>query len=482
MPGSRFVPLLLVATFLAGCKVGPNFHPPVTSAPPDWQDGQREAATQPAVTTQEPQLALWWQTLGDPVLADLVDQALSANLDLAQAEARLRQARAQRGVVVGGLFPSVSDTASYDRVKVPARPSQNLFQNNLDAAWELDIFGGIRRNVESADASVLAATETLRDVQVSVAAEVAIDYIQLRGFQEQIAIARENLAAQQHTADIVGQRREAGFVSALDVANAEAQVATTSSTIPPLETSARQTIYALSILLARQPGELVEELSAPGPIPVTPPEVPVGLPSELLRRRPDIRAAEANLHAATAQIGVATAQLFPSFSLNGSMSWQSGKLADWFNESSRAWSVGPQANWSIFQGGSIVSNIHVQEALRDQAFISYRQTVLTAFQDVENALVALTQEQLHNQALVAAVAYNRQAVDLSMKLYTEGNTDFLNVLNAQRSLFVVEDALVLSHRNLATDLVSLYKALGGGWENLPLTGPPPASAPAPAGL
>lgn len=474
---------------LPGCKVGPNFQPPVTTAPAAWQNGQRAAATQPALTTQPAELTGWWRTLDDPVLTSLVERALQSNLDLEQARARLRQARAQRGVVVGGIFPVVSDSAAYSRAEPAARTAgpggaspTSLFRNNIDATWELDLFGGIRRSIEAADASVLAAQENLRDVQVSIAAEVALDYVQLRGFQQQIAIAQENLATQKHTAEIVHQRRSAGFVSALDVANAEAQVATTASTIPPLEISARQMIYTLSTLLAALPGDLVDELSAPGEVPAVPPEVPAGLPSELLRRRPDIRAAEANLHAATAQIGVATADLYPNFALTGTMGWQSNKLANWFDSRSRSWAVGPTANWTIFQGGSIISNIRVQEALRDQAFLAYRQTVLTAFGDVENALVALAQEQIHRKALTDAVTYNRQAVDLSMKLYTEGNTDFLNVLNAQRSLFIVQDALVRSDSNLATDLVSLYKALGGGWEDLPaLPGKPlviPTTAPA----
>jgi NodT family efflux transporter outer membrane factor (OMF) lipoprotein len=428
------------------------------------------------VSTRPAELTRWWQTLGDPELTSLVERALGSSTNVAQARARLRQARAQRGVVVGGLFPNISDAAEYQRGEASERSTSgvpgagkptphSLFQNSVDASWELDVFGGLRRSVEAADASVLAAQESLRDVQVSTAAEVALDYVQLRGLQQEIVIAKENLATQQHTAGIVRERQAAGFVSALDVANAQAQVATTQSTIPPLETSARQTIYALSVLVSAYPGDLLQELSRPGPVPLVPVEVPAGLPSDLLRRRPDIRAAEANLHAATAEIGVATAQLYPSFALTGSMSWQSTKLANWFDSSSRSWSVGPTANWAIFQGGSLISNIRVQQALRDQAYITYVNTVETAVEDVDSALVGLAQEQLHRAELTDAVTFNRQAVDLSMKLYTEGNTDFLNVLNAQRSLFAVEVALVQSDSTLATDLVSLYKALGGGWED-----------------
>jgi len=232
-----------------------------------------------------------------------------------------------------------------------------------------------------------------------------------------------------------------------------------------LETSARQAIYALSVLLSRPPADLVKELSEPEPLPVTPPEVPVGLPSELLRRRPDILQAEAQIHFATAQIGVATADLFPKFSLTGSLNYQNNLLENWFTAASRSSSLGPSVSWPIFQGGSIVSNIRVQEALRDQAFIRYQKTVLNALQDAEDALIAFNKEWEHRKALNDAVVANRKAVDLSLQLYANGQIDFLNVLNAQRSLFASEDALVQSNRATATSLIAVYKALGGGWED-----------------
>ena len=285
-----------------------------------------------------------------------------------------------------------------------------------------------------------------------------------RGYQQQIVVAQDNLKTQQHTADITRQKQQAGFVSTLDVANADAQVATTQSQIPVLEISARQSIYALSVLLARPPAYLLKELSETKPLPVTPPEVPVGLPSDLARRRPDIRQAEAQLHAATAQIGVATADLFPKFSLTGNVSWQSNLLQNWFTNPARGSSFGPSLDWALFQGGSIASNIRVQKALRDQSFISYQKTVLTALQDVENALIASTKEQEHRQALNDAVVASRKAVDVSLELYSAGQTDFLNVLQAQGTLYASENALVQSNSSAAQDLIALYKALGGGWE------------------
>ncbi len=465
----RLIVAISIVLLLAGCMVGPNFKPPETTVPSQWEGVTEKKAEQPSVVTPTPaELAEWWQTFNDPKLTGLVEEAISTNLDMKLAEAQLRQARAARGVVAGGLWPAVSGSASYERVHPVSAPGgvssdQNLYQAGLDAAWELDIFGGIRRNVESANANIHAAEESLRDVQVSLAAEVALNYVQLRGFQQQIVIAQDNLKAQRHTADITRQRFYAGFVSGLDVANANAQVYTTESQIPVLETSARQSIYALSVLLARPPADMVKDLSETELIPVTPPEIPVGLPSDLLRRRPDIRRAEDQIHSATAQIGVATADLFPKFSLTGAVNWQSSAFDKWFTDPSRSSSFGPSVSWAIFQGGSIVSNIHVQEALRDQAFVTYQKTVLTALQDVENALVAFGKEWEHRKALNDAVVANRKAVNLAMQLYTEGQTDFLSVLDAERSLYASEDALVQSTRNTATDLIALYKALGGGW-------------------
>jgi multidrug efflux system outer membrane protein len=452
---NRFVPWLAAAALLGGCAVGPDYRPPHTAMPGGWA-GTSDTAAPPA-------LASWWQTFHDPQLTTLMDEALRANLDVQLATARLREARYSRDVTAGALWPSVNSSADYQRTRQGSAGERNLFRAGLDAVWEMDIFGGIRRNVESAEASVLAAREGLHDVQVSLAAEVALNYVQLRGYQQQIRIAQENLAAQRHTADITRQRFNAGFVSGLDVANADAQVASTESTIPLLEVFARQSIYALSVLLARPPAELLNELAATGPLPVTPPEVPAGLPSDLLRRRPDIRQAEAQLHAATAQIGVAVADLFPKFSLTGSLNWQADKLSGLNDGAARMWSIGPSVNWPIFQGGSLEANVRVQEALRDQAYLTYRKTVLAALQDVENALIAYAKEWDHRRSLNDAVVANRKAVELATELYREGQTDFLNVLESQRSLYLSETAFVQSDSSLGQNLIALYKALGGGW-------------------
>lgn len=461
--------VFLTMLTVSGCMVGPNFIPPQSTVPTEWVGVTKAANSQPSVATGQPaDLTQWWRQFNDPTLTALVEEAMKTNLDLQVAEARLRQARAMRGVVVGGLWPSVTASGGYQRfLKTNVAQSdldeQNLYQAGLDALWELDIFGGQRRSVESADANIQAAIENIRDVQVTLIAEVALNYIQLRAYQQEIVVAQKNLKAQEDTADITHKQLNVGFASALDAANADANVATTESQIPVFETATQQSIYALGVLLARPPADLLEQLLPLGSLPDIPQKVSAGLPSDLLRRRPDIRESEAQLHAATAQIGVAVADFFPTFSLTGSVSWSSNMLHTWWNKSSLSIGSGPSVTWPIFQGGAIESNVRLQEALRDQAFIAYQQAVLAAFQDVENALIAFAKEQQHRKALNDAVVANRKAVDLSLQLYTEGQTDFLNVVTAQRSLYASEDALVQSERSIATDLIALYKALGGGW-------------------
>ena len=312
---------------------------------------------------------------------------------------------------------------------------------------------------------IQAAVEDRRDVLVIMMGDVGTNYINLRGFQQQIKIARENLKAQKHNADIIQKRYEAGFVGGLDVANAKAQVATTEATIPVFESSARAAIYSLGVLLGREPAALAPDLAKAAPIPPAPREIPVGLPSELLRRRPDIRRAEAQIHAATARIGVATADLFPRFFLTGSFGVSTSdvnKLGSLANN--KFWSFGPSVTWPIFAGGRIYWNIKIQDALQEQALLTYEKTVLTALKDVETALVAYAKQQETRKSLSEAVVNNRKAVNLATQLYLAGRSDFLNVLIAQRSLFTSEDALAQNTAALDTTLIALYKALGGGWE------------------
>jgi NodT family efflux transporter outer membrane factor (OMF) lipoprotein len=446
----------------AGCTVGPNYQPPETNVPAGWteQAGAKSTASPDTILLQ------WWTEFNDANLTSLIKRAMKSNLDLRQAEEKIRQARAEGGAVGAGFWPTADATGSFSRSRSGGSSAamSNLFRTGLDAAWEMDIFGGTRRSIEAAEADIRASVEDRRDVLVTLASEVAINYVQLRGYQQEILIAQSNLKAQQQSADVVRKRFEGGLVSALDMANANAQVATTLSQIPVLDTSARQTIYNISVLLGQEPASLLEELSPASSIPITPPEVPTGLPSEMLRRRPDIRRAEAQIHAATARIGVAAADLFPKFNLAGSLSVSADRVKS-MKWDSRPWSLGPSVNWQIFNAGSVSYNIEAKKSLQEQAVLTYKKAVLTAIQDVENALLAYANEREHHKAIIDAVTANRKAVEIATKLYVEGQTDFISVLDAQRSLYNSEDTLVQSTRNLSTDLIALYKALGGGWED-----------------
>jgi NodT family efflux transporter outer membrane factor (OMF) lipoprotein len=466
---SHYPVLLLVgSTLFAGCMVGPNFEKPNPEMPAGWVPPTSQPTTQQSVAVSVPtDVAQWWHNFDDPALTSLIERALESNLDLKEATSRIREARAARGVTSSALWPTLDSSGSYRR---SGRGDGNtvhndLYRAGLDAAWEIDIFGGNRRSVEASDAQIEATIEDRRDVMITLTSEVALNYLDLRGFQRAIVIAKQNLDAQLHSADLTRQLKGGGFVGGLDLANAEAQVASTQSAIPLLEASQQQAIYRLSVLLGMQPAALLAELSEPGSIPTVPPEIPVGLPSELLRRRPDIRRAEAQVHAATANIGVATSDLFPRFSLTGAFSLAGDRPQSLLNLDNSVWSLGPSVSWPIFQGGRIHSNIEVQNARQEQTLIAYQRTILVALQDVEIALVAYEKEQQHHDSLVAAVAANRRAVDLSTQLYRQGQTDFLNVLSAQRSLLATESALVDSDRTIAANLVALYKALGGGWES-----------------
>jgi multidrug efflux system outer membrane protein len=456
---------------ICGCAVGPDFQRPQVSVPAGWAGPIADPAKQPAASGAQG-LADWWTLFQDPILTSLIERAAASNLDLKLAEARIREARAAKSVAAGGLGPMLDASGSYQRSRSSAENRTNTtagdqYQAGFDAGWEIDLFGGQRRNLEAADADLQAAVETQRDVLVSLTAEVALNYINLRAFQQQIAITRKNLAAQKHSAQLTRQRFEGGFVSGLDVANADAQSATTGAQIPLLESSAQQAIYSLSVLLGAPPAALTAELSPVGTIPGALPEVPAGVPSALLRRRPDIRRAEAQIHAATARIGVAAAELFPKFTIAGSAGFQSNNFSSWFDWANRFWSFGPSLRWRLFETGRIRAGVELQKALQEQEVIAYQQTVLSALQEVENALIASAKEQAHREALATAVTANRKAVSLAETLYTEGQTDFLNVLQAQGALYATEDALVQSTRTVSTNLVALYKALGGGWQDNP---------------
>lgn len=455
----QIILLCIILSFAGGCLVGPDYQKPVIETPKTWSDAQRYLAQ------TEPNFLGWWKQFQDPMLESLIERAMQSNLDLKTAQSRIREARANLWFSEGGLWPSVTAAGSQRRLRGSNGTKSELYTAGLDAAWELDFFGGQRRAIEASEALVRFEEETLRDVWVTLTAEIALNYITLRGFQQEIVILEQNLTAQQKTLELTRTLFQGGLVSGLDVANAESQVATTAAQLAPLELSVRQTIHNLGILLGGQPSALVEELSTASDIPTAPTQIALGVPSDLLRRRPDIRSAEAQIHAATALIGVAEADLFPQFTLGGSLGFENRKADALFVWNKRIWSVGPSANWNIFNAGRTRASIEAQKAGQEQALLGYQQTILFALQEAEDAIIALVKEQEHRVALQKVVEANRKSVRLSTQLYTEGQTDFLNVLTAQRALFASESALVSSNSTISTNLVTVYKTLGGGWED-----------------
>ena len=478
------VALLFLA---AGCAVGPDYKSPEVSAPAGWQEG-----AQRGVDTRTADMAGWWKAFNDPLLDSLVERAVKSNLDLRIAEARIRESRALIDVTSAGLWPSLNVSGSYSRNRSSRNAfgsfgsagaggtggsggsggagfsggdlEHNLFQTGFDSEWEIDVFGGTRRQVEAARATLEATIEDRRSVLVTLLGDVARNYIDLRGLQRRLAVAQANLRAQQDTLDLTRIRFDAGLASDFDVAQAEGQAKTTEAQIPTLQTALKQAAYGIDILLGAQPGTTWSELAKDAPIPALPPEAHVGLPVDLLRRRPDIRSAERQLAAATAQVGAATADLYPKFSLLGNIGLQSISASDWFTGRSRFWSIGPTITWPVFDAGRIRATIEVRNAQQEQALRLYERSVLTAFQDVENALVNYGNEQSRYRSLLDAVAANRRAVQMANDLYVQGLVPFLNVLDSERTLYSSESDLAISESTLASNLVALYKALGGGWE------------------
>jgi outer membrane protein, multidrug efflux system len=462
---------------LAGCtnlpSVGPNYHQPNVSTPAQWGEplagGETNAATA---------VAAWWNNFNDPELNSLVDRAVQSNLDLRVAQARVRVARAQYGSAVGNLGPTVGASGSYARERqsenqpllgsLPIPPGvpfeNNVYQSGFDASWEIDVFGGQRRAVEAAKDQVAAAEYDRRATLLTLLGDVTRTYLDVRGDQRRLAIAQENIAAQEQSLAIAQDRFTNGLTGNLDVQEAATLLATTRAEVPALESSLQASIHQLGVLLGQPPETLLTELSQSAPIPPAPPVVPVGLPSELLKRRPDVQEAERQLAAATANIGVAEADLFPKFSLTGQAGLESVSASDFFTPGSRLWSIGPTVQWQIFDSGRIYANIKVQNARQEEALATYQNTVLNAFEDVENSLVSYAKEQTRRRELQDAVTSSQASLELSQKLYRNGLTDFLNVLNAESSLYQAQDALVQSDESVSTDVVALYKSLGGGWQ------------------
>ncbi|MCI0624602.1 MAG: efflux transporter outer membrane subunit [Acidobacteria bacterium] len=465
---------------LAGCVVGPNYKRPLVKVPEQWTvTPARGTSTKPQESDE------WWSSFQDPELNSLVQRAVSRNLDLKLALERVQEARAARGIARSDYFPSVDANASATRLRgginqgviraVPssadpnARPDlispfeTNSFQGNLSALWELDVFGGIRRGVEAATADVTAVEENRRNVLVILFGDIGRGYAQLRGFQRRLEIANKNIHTQQETLDLTSARAKAGLATVLDVSRAAAQLESTRAVVPTLLSGVDVSVHRLSALLGEEPGALRSELEKASPIPAAGPDVEVGLPSDLLRRRPDIRRAEAQLAAATARIEEAKADLFPRFVLTGTAGRQATQLRDLTLGLGNFFSVGPGISLPLFNGGRTRSNMAVQTSRQRGALISYQSAILDALEEVQNALVNYSQEQERRDRLNQAVQQSQLAVDLATEQYRAGLVDFLSVLEAQRQLYANEDQLVQSQTSVTTSVIALYRALGGGW-------------------
>lgn len=470
--GSTALPSLLFSSamvMLPGCfAVGPDYKTPDLPAPAKWSQSLQGGVT--AATPDSRALAQWWDAFSDAALTVLIERATAGNLDLKSAQARVREARARRGIAQAGLFPTLDAGGSATRARGSEQTGsgeiRDLYRLGFDAGWELDIFGRVRRSIEAAQGDLEASEAEYNDVLVTLAAEVALNYVEARTLQMQLEVAEENLKSQQETLQLTQWRFEAGLVSRLDVEQARSNLESTRAQLPRLRSGIEEAKNRLAVLLGTLPGALEAQLGPRKSIPEAPIEVAIGVPAEALRRRPDVRRAERQLAAQTARVGVATADLYPTFTLLGSIGLEALSTSHFFNSANRAWSIAASMAWPVFRGGAIRQNIEVQDALQEQALNQYESTVLTALEEVENALVAYGEEQNRRQALSEATDAAQLAAELARNQYASGLIDFQSVLDAERSLRTFQDQLVQSRGQVTSNLISLYKALGGGWTPL----------------
>ena len=470
------------ALLLAGCTVGPYFQPPDPGAPGGWGSARTDVRSRTTTDEVDPQ---WWTQFGDPELSSLVARIAKQNLDLQTAAERVLQSRAQRAVVASQGLPQVSERSSYERTRIsptgnpgaivvakPGAPLEfDVFQDGLSSSWDLDLFGRVRRGVEAANADTEAAIEDRRGIALAALADLAQDYLQLRGIQAERTIAENNAGLARQNSALVRNRFDNGVATTLDMARARSQEATIAATVPPLRTQEAAAINAIGLLLGEAPRALEAELKPRAAQPGVPALVPVGLPSTLVRRRPDLRQAEARLHSATAQTGVAEAEFYPDVTLNGSAELQSLRFKDAFSLYSRAFEVGPSVSLPIFQGGRLRGTLRLRESQQREAAITFRRTLLGAWQEVDNALTAFAEAQAREKQVADAVAQNDIALRAARQRYAEGVVDFLDVNAAQSQLLQSQNDLADSRTRIATGLVTLYRALGGGWGIADAAGP-----------
>ncbi len=491
-----FANLIVLSSFLVlgGCTtVGPDYVPPESKVPENFntklnkqsfesdedpsESKNSEGLPEIPVKRVTPEmLADWWKTLEDPLLSELVKKAVENNLDLKLAQSRVREERARREVASAGNKPNVNlgGGATNQRTLNPAgggSSTSTLMSSGFDASWEIDLFGGIQRSIEAADATLQATQENLNDTLVTLVAEVALNYLEIRTFQARLQAAEKNRASQENSLQIVEDRLEAGLTTTLTRAQAQYNLESTRSEIPTLKIGIEQGKNGLSVLLGEFPGALKQSLEDDSKIPLIPIEVVVGVPADLLRRRPDVRQAERELAAQTARVGVATAELYPKLRLLGSVGLETISAASFFAGPAAAYQIGPQVSWNIFSAGRIRQNIKVEDEIQEQALIRYEANVLKAVKEVENALIDYAEEQVRRQSLLKSIKSAQEAAELARELYTAGLSDFLGVLEAERSLFTFQDRLAQSEGKVVSNLIRLYKALGGGWKPLMVDAP-----------
>ncbi len=469
-PARLGVPIALLAlTALAGCAVGPNYVKPDSKVAPQFE-GARDGAFSSADAQ-----AKFWTQFGDDTLNRLVDEALQANHDLRMALGRLVEARAIRREAGFDLAPTVTAAGGYTRERLPAleSPTRTLLQGHLydagfDAFWELDFFGRVRRGVEARHAELEGAEASLRDAQVSVTAEVARTYFELRGAQTELAVAQRNVDNQRETAGLTQARLDAGRGTELDTSRARSQLSTTLTTIGPLQAQVARSIHRLAVLTGREPNALNDLLTPPHELPELPQITAVGDPAALLRRRPDIRVAERSLAASTARVGVAIGDLFPKVTFTGNFTYTATEPAYLGQSSTRGYVIGPGISWAAFDLGRVRAQIAGSRARADVALAGYEQIVLRALEETENALVthARTRDSLEDAQDAARESLT--AARIARTRYEGGMVDFLEVLDAERTQLAAEDRLAQVRTDAATSLIAVYKALGGGWEMTPL--------------
>jgi len=471
--------MIALAIVFSGCAmVGPDYVKPTAPEPKQWLE-----STDPKIESKEADFKDWWIVFNDPVLNNMIQAAYQQNLPLQIAGLRIYEARAQLGIAFGFQYPQTQQglgSASINQISKNAPNSAaaekyySNFDIGLDAAWELDVWGKFRRAVQTGVANLEASIADYDDILVSLTSEVASTFIRLRTSEERLAVSRKNVVIQKRSLEIAEVRFKAGAVTELDVTQAKALLRSTESTIPGFETDVRQAKNALAILLGKLPGEIDAMLGGPGLIPKVPSEVAVGIPAELLRRRPDIRFAERQLAAQSAQIGFAKADLFPHFSLFGTLGFQASdqtglqsnnsKFNDLFKNSSITYTTGAGFNWDIFNYGRITNQIRVQDARFQELAVNYEDIVIRAAQEVEDAMVGFLQSQNAAFFLADAVKASKRAVDLSLIQYREGLADYQRVLDTQRALTTQQDNLVFTAGSVGLNLVAMYRALGGGWQ------------------